>query len=108
MLKNIALVFPGQGSQMIGMGNDIFNNFKVAKEVFEEVDDVLKFNLSRIIFDGPEDELTKTANTQPALMTVSMAIVRVIEKELKKNFLNFQKLCLDIRLVSILLCVHRV
>ena len=85
MLKKIALVFPGQGSQMIGMGNDIFNNFKVAKEVFEEVDDVLKFNLSRIIFDGPEDELTKTANTQPALMTVSMAIVRVIEKELKKK-----------------------
>ena len=47
MLKKIALVFPGQGSQMIGMGNDIFNNFKVAKEVFEEVDDVLKFNLSK-------------------------------------------------------------
>ena len=108
MLKKIALVFPGQGSQMIGMGNDIFNNFKVAKEVFEEVDDVLKFNLSKIIFDGPEDELTKTANTQPALMTVSMAIVRVIEKELKKKFFNFQKLCLDIRSVSILLCVHRV
>ena len=94
MLKKIALVFPGQGSQMIGMGNDIFNNFKVAKEVFEEVNDVLKFNLSKIIFDGPEDELTKTANTQPALMTVSMAIVRVIEKELKKKIFEFSEIML--------------
>ncbi len=94
MSKKIALVFPGQGSQNIGMGSDVVNDFKEAREVFEEVNDTLKFNLSKIIFDGPEDKLTNTANTQPALMTVSMAILRVIEKELKKKVFQFSDIVL--------------
>jgi [acyl-carrier-protein] S-malonyltransferase len=77
---NRAFVFPGQGSQFVGMGKELFNNFSIAKEVFEEVSDSLDFNLSKIIFEGPESELTQTQNTQPALMAVSMAVVRVLEK----------------------------
>lgn len=74
--------FPGQGSQAIGMGLDFYNNFSAARTVFDEVDDALNQKLSKIIFEGEIAELTLTENTQPALMAVSMAIVRVIEEEL--------------------------
>jgi len=74
-----AFVFPGQGSQFVGMGKDLYGNFSVAKEVFQEVDDVLEQNLSKVIFNGEESELNLTENTQPALMAVSMAVVRIIE-----------------------------
>ena len=80
-----AFIFPGQGSQKVGMGKDLYDNFAVAKEVFQEVDDALSINLSRIIFEGEEEELKLTINTQPALMTVSFAIVRVIEEFIGKN-----------------------
>ena len=80
-----AFIFPGQGSQKVGMGKDLYDNFPVAKEVFQEVDDALSINLSRIIFEGEEEELKLTINTQPALMTVSFAIVRVIESFIGKN-----------------------
>ena len=75
------IVFPGQGSQSVGMGKDLYDNFSVAKEVFEEVDDAINFSLSRVIFEGPEADLTMTENTQPALMAVSMAVVRVLETQ---------------------------
>jgi [acyl-carrier-protein] S-malonyltransferase len=81
MTNNTALVFPGQGSQRIGMGADLFKNFKVAKEVFQTVDDILKVNLSKIMFEGPNDDLKATQNTQPALMAVSIALIRVLESE---------------------------
>jgi [acyl-carrier-protein] S-malonyltransferase len=74
-----AFVFPGQGSQYVGMGKALFEAHAVAREVFEEVNDVLGSNLSRIMFEGPEDDLRLTENTQPALMAVSMAVVRVLE-----------------------------
>ena len=61
----ISLVFPGQGSQYIGMGKDFFNNFPIAKEVYNEVDDVLGFSLSKLIFNGQIEELTLTKNAQP-------------------------------------------
>ncbi len=79
-------VFPGQGSQKIGMGKDIYENFSSAREVFHEVDDSISFNLSKLIFEGTEDELKRTENTQPALMTVSMAFVKVMEKEFGFDF----------------------
>lgn len=73
--------FPGQGSQFIGMGQDLYKNFSSAKEVFQEVDDAIGKNLSEIIFAGSIEDLTLTYNTQPALMATSMAVVRVLEKE---------------------------
>lgn len=76
-----AFVFPGQGSQSVGMGQDLAQAFSSARAVFEEVDDALGENLSKIIFEGPADSLTNTENTQPALMAVSMAVLRVLETE---------------------------
>lgn len=74
-------VFPGQGSQYIGMGKALSEGFLEAKEVFQEVDDALSQGLSRLIFEGPEGDLNLTENTQPALMAVSLAVVRVLEKQ---------------------------
>ncbi len=76
-----AIVFPGQGSQTVGMGKDLADAFTVAKEVFLEVDDALSENLSKKMFDGPAEELLLTENAQPALMAVSMAVVRVLQQE---------------------------
>ncbi|APH58048.1 Malonyl-CoA-[acyl-carrier-protein] transacylase [Granulibacter bethesdensis] len=76
-----AFLFPGQGSQFVGMGRDLADAFSIAREVFEEVDDTLDQKLSRLMFDGPAEDLTLTENTQPALMAMSMAVLRVLEKE---------------------------
>lgn len=76
-----ALIFPGQGSQFPGMGKDLAAAFPDAKAVFDEVDDALNQNLSKIIFEGPESDLNLTENTQPALMAVSMAIMTVLQKQ---------------------------
>ncbi|WP_028880288.1 ACP S-malonyltransferase [Terasakiella pusilla] len=76
-----AFVFPGQGSQAVGMGKDLAEAFSVAREVFEEVDEALSQNLSKIMFEGPDDQLVLTENAQPALMAVSLAVSRVLEKE---------------------------
>jgi len=73
-----ALVFPGQGSQTVGMGKELYDAFPAAKAVFDEVDDALGEKLSDVIFNGPEDRLTLTANTQPALMAVSLAAFAVL------------------------------
>jgi [acyl-carrier-protein] S-malonyltransferase len=77
-----SIIFPGQGAQKVGMGKDIYDNFAVAKEVFEEVDDALKIKVSDIIFADQDKTLNHTTNTQPAIMTVGVAIFRVLEKEL--------------------------
>ena len=76
-----ALVFPGQGAQTVGMGRELHESFAAAREVYEEVDDALGERLSRLIFEGPADELTLTENAQPALMATSLAVVRVLERE---------------------------
>lgn len=78
---SLAFVFPGQGSQAPGMGRDLADAFPIARETFQEVDDALGQKLSRLMFEGPAEELTLTANAQPALMAVSVAICRVLAKE---------------------------
>jgi [acyl-carrier-protein] S-malonyltransferase len=83
-----SFVFPGQGSQFVGMGKEIYNAFPVAREVFEEVDNALSQKLSQLIFEGPESDLNLTENTQPALMAVSLAITRVLETEGNIDFEN--------------------
>jgi [acyl-carrier-protein] S-malonyltransferase len=76
-----AFVFPGQGSQVVGMGRELFEAFAPAREVFEEVNDALDQKLSQLMFEGPESDLTLTENAQPAIMAVSLAVLRVLEKE---------------------------
>src|SRR3546814_5829513 len=77
----VAFVFPGQGSQAVGMGRALAEAFPVARHTLEEVDDALGQKLSRLMFEGPEEELRLTANAQPALMAASLAAVRVLESE---------------------------
>jgi [acyl-carrier-protein] S-malonyltransferase len=86
-MAKFALIFPGQGSQKIGMGQNFYNSFSIAKETFQEIDEILKQDLSQLMFTGDIAELTKTENTQPALMAVSVAITRVINENLN-NKLN--------------------
>ncbi|HYD29667.1 MAG TPA: ACP S-malonyltransferase [Azospirillaceae bacterium] len=76
-----AFVFPGQGSQAVGMGRELAEAFAVARHTFQEVDDALSQRLSRLMFEGPESDLTLTENAQPALMAVSMAVVRVLKEQ---------------------------
>ena len=76
-----AFIFPGQGSQAVGMGRDLAAAFAAAREVFQEVDETLKQKLSKLMFEGPSEELTLTENTQPALMAHSLAVLRVLERE---------------------------
>ncbi len=76
-----AFIFPGQGSQAVGMGRELAGAFPAAREVFQEIDDALGQNLSRLMFEGPAETLTLTENAQPALMAVSLAALRVLERE---------------------------
>lgn len=76
----ISFIFPGQGSQYIGMGQEMHDNFRVARDTFEEADEILGFNLSRMCFDGPDDILKLTFNAQPAILTVSVACMRVLKE----------------------------
>ncbi|HEX8249626.1 MAG TPA: ACP S-malonyltransferase [Pyrinomonadaceae bacterium] len=80
-MTKIAFIFPGQGSQAVGMGKDLFDNFPAAREVFAEADDALGFKLSELCFAGDEADLQLTANTQPAILTTSVAAFRALESE---------------------------
>ena len=85
-----ALLFPGQGSQIVGMGIEFYKNFKLAKDIFEEADNVLNFKISKIILEGPEDQLKLTQNTQPAILTVSYLIFSVLKEEFKFDLKKFK------------------
>ena len=85
-----ALIFPGQGSQIVGMGKEFFNNFSFVKKIFQEADDKLKTNISKIILDGPADKLQLTENTQPAILVVSYSIFETIKNEFNFGIDNFK------------------
>jgi [acyl-carrier-protein] S-malonyltransferase len=83
-----AVLFPGQGSQYVGMGSDFYEKFDLVKKVFKTVDESLGFSLSKLILDGPEKELQLTQNTQPAIMTVGVSIFNVLNQEFGLNLSN--------------------
>src|SRR5436305_13671713 len=85
--QTIALIFPGQGSQAVGMGKELAEKYPAARQTFEEADDVLGYSLSQLCFEGPEDQLRMTEITQPAILTASVAAWRVLdEKGIKPAF----------------------
>ena len=84
------LLFPGQGSQVVGMGSEFYKNFDIVKKIFEEADAKLKFQISKMILEGPEDKLQLTENTQPAILTVSYSIFKVLKNEFNFDFKFFK------------------
>ena len=85
-----ALLFPGQGSQVVGMGYEIFKDFEIVKNIFKQADEKLKYPISKLILDGPEDQLQLTKNTQPAILTVSYSIFKVLKDEFGFDFSSFK------------------
>ena len=83
------LLFPGQGSQIVGMGLEFYNNFDSVKKIFKRADEKLGFALSKIILEGPPDELQLTKNTQPAILTVSYSIFKTLKEEFNFDFKSF-------------------
>jgi [acyl-carrier-protein] S-malonyltransferase len=85
-----ALLFPGQGSQVVGMGYDFYNSFDLVKKIFKQADEKLNYPISKIILEGPEDQLQLTKNTQPAILTVSYSIFKVLKEEFEFDLSSFK------------------
>ena len=85
-----ALLFPGQGSQIVGMGSEFYSNFEIVKKIFKLADEKLNYSISKIILEGPENELQLTKNTQPAILTVSYSIFKVLKDEFNFDFSSFK------------------
>ncbi len=81
MKKKAAFLFPGQGSQVVGMGLDLYQEYDFVREIFDMVDEITKINISRLCFKGPMEELTLTVNLQPAITAVNLACLAVLDKE---------------------------
>ena len=86
MTNKLAIVFPGQGSQKVGMGSDLYNQFEYVKQIFKNADDILGYSISDLILNGPQEKLNQTIYTQPAIYLVGYAISEVLRKE--TNFFN--------------------
>ena len=84
-----ALLFPGQGSQIVGMGSEFYNNFDIVKKIFKDADEKLNYPISKLILNGPEDQLQLTQNTQPSILTVSFSIFKVLKEEFNFDFNTF-------------------
>ena len=85
-----ALLFPGQGSQFVGMGSELFSNFEIVKKIFVKADEKLNYSISKLILEGPENKLQLTENTQPAILTVSYSIFKVLKDEFGFDFSSFK------------------
>ena len=85
-----ALLFPGQGSQIVGMGLEFYNNFDIVKKIFKDADEKLDYSISKLILNGPEDQLQLTQNTQPSILTVSFSIFKVLKEEFNFDFNTFK------------------
>ena len=84
-----ALLFPGQGSQVVGMGSEFYNNFDIVKKIFKEADEKLNYSISKLILNGPDGQLQLTQNTQPSILTVSFSIFKVLKEEFNFDFDTF-------------------